>query len=771
MGWASESFTQVRTTKESIALEPSECVSISDARLKPGDDVQLRRGRAQAQLARDTLRTDDPGDFAFLSFENSRSFLAYLAFQPRSTGSSTVINVSIGFYDIENDTLGSPRNLGSSVEDNRYGTGDDLFGKAKFTPRGNEYILGTAHGNWIITEPADASSEPGFREMGYDPAPDIYTIRDVPDILNTWYDDVQGSELQALAEDVRERVNQESVRALGEFDYKGASFWDWSGYTKQTNFGILPMRVFVYWYTEYDSVNDIESQASTAVRVLALDPTAMVYVHPGRNYIEVKDNFHVEFDIQNISKKNASADKIRVYRTFLGHAARIVVYGKDGAPAHTVFTESNKATERADAMVAGTRGLVGGQIQEVDYDITNPFGVTTISDYHYRDGYLDTPISYPLVSAIKNGVVSLDPFLVKPTPWTFGMMLGDALITVPADEQQTTYYAFPGSPEYQPRTAYRESILSERSDKILGGAQVRMKPVFLTASGCIRYNYLPYEGETFRDEQQKFLSGQIGVTGRKAWDKFTLPDGEWLVWLNAQGIYATNGNQVRDLCPAWRPEDAFDETYDLSRAVLINDPRDNRLMLYVPHPTDNTTVRWDFYYHSTLLRKDGLRPLGPSLVESQVVGAARGSANGQDRVYLWTMDRELPNGAFRKMAVWLEGEGWTVSSNITMRRWKLADPLKKAQIKFWAMDHTATDGLKFSLTPVTWNVGSGPMTNGVRTINVNTGYGIRWSKDFAQGIVGNEHQMSLLIECPEDSGDWAVGPLHLQMEDQSGGLL
>jgi hypothetical protein len=174
------------------------------------------------------------------------------------------------------------------------------------------------------------------------------------------------------------------------------------------------------------------------------------------------------------------------------------------------------------------------------------------------------------------------------------------------------------------------------SDDVVGLGQVNERLIALTESGVHRVNYLPVEGniEQLRGQVTEEITGLHGCVGRRAYTTTETEAGEFLVWLAREGIRATNGVGWVDFCPDWSVDGAGLSPTTLSTAVLINNPRDHRLELYVG------STRWDFYYHPSHLKNGRLKALGPNTVQDAngaaitVVDATVGRLSGKDQVWI-----------------------------------------------------------------------------------------------------------------------------------------
>ena len=780
MAWFSESLTGgVVKTREANMLDPGELVTAQEVRFKPGDLKQLWRGRGQSDLAylHPNTSGEDVGFIEYLNFEGARDFILFVTSTQLTDDPGALYQNYLRAYDIDNDTVYTLDQSDGDIDEGGLASSGPDEGQA--VHRGNEYFVGSSSKNWVVTAPADSSSAPGVREMGLQRAnidgPDQSTYRGPASLIveDIDYTDFGlhegqeiGSEFEEWLETIAEAYSNISEKRYNLGDFNNSRFQDavlelaeQLGILSRLDNSRVPLRhhVFVYWYTEYDSTNDLESEASVPVLVVVKDPSTLPdsAQHPDRANTpeEQREGFGVKIIWDGARRANgAQADQVRVYRAWVGD----VIYWYDINENPPVIVEKDDAgvMMQAQDMVNGDRGLVGGLIQTAEW------GDGEITDYYYRDGWTNSPISYPLVSNVNRGVVKLDPFLVQPNPWILGAMFGDSLMTVDASVAQTVYYAFPGAPEYQPRTAYKEPILSERGDAIQGLAQLGDVAVVLTTSGCARFNYLAYEGETFRDKQQSWLSRRQGCVGRRAWDTVESEQGELMVWLSRQGLFASDGFSVNNLCRDFRVQDNISLSATLADCVLINDPRDFRLCLYVPGTT--TTQRWDFYYENTLVKKAGLRVLGPHTVDGVVKDATRGSKDGEDRIFLLV---SVSTG----YELWLEGEGWAPKATISTRAFASREPTHVMRVRQWGFNHSDFyDGMVVEFTPLSWGLRSGSNANSTRKLAARD-TGIHFSSLQGPDTFGSEHQAVFTVEAPTESGDWSIGPIWMDVEVGGGG--
>lgn len=514
MSWVEVKPTAgVVKTREAANLALGEAVSVSNARLKPGDTEQLHNDVGSQTF--DTVSgTVVAGPF-YLSFEGSADKLL-------------VVTTSGGTSYLETATVGTSGSF-ASIQ-----TISGTVTAAWVVHRGDEYFVGTDRGNYVVKDNAS-------RAMG----------------------------MEAPASPNTSTGNAITVAAT-------------------TGSNLSAGDCLVYWATEYDSVNDIESGP------IWID--AVTIQTSGNEVLQHR------LDNSSYSALNSTTDKVRIYRHYTGNA------WSSGA-----FDSTLPAFQDTLRYKGQKTALIGGLLTEQDWGT---------GDYTYSvtDKFNQSP-TYPLVLTDNQGTAIYE-YLDQPDSFTLGCVYNDSLVVnAPGTSKQVIKYSPPGAPEYQP-VPYFMYFATERSDEIVGLSVVNNRLLVLLTGSAHRVNYLPTEGNVAAQQGRvQETIGNVGCVGRQAWAKVETSHGELLVWLSNRGLEWSNGLGWADACPDFTA-DILEGT--LANAVLVNNRKLYRLELY------SGTERYDFYYHPSLLKGERLRLLGPSTVSV----TANGAVGWDDYVWL-----------------------------------------------------------------------------------------------------------------------------------------
>ena len=336
---------------------------------------------------------------------------------------------------------------------------------------------------------------------------------------------------------------------------------------------------FVYFFTEYDSTNDVESE--------------LEYGDFG-TAIADGDEFRVNFNSSLVNRTdNTNADKVRIYRVFCGNGA----LGSDANSIQLDYSFVN-----SEPISQAQLALFGSLVAELDNDYED----TTYGAGFWVDellGKFGGGPQYPLVqtdAAVGGAIYRL---LVKTRSFTLGELYNDCLVVNDPDESaQVLRYSPPGYPEYQPNP-YFAFFTTDDSDAVVGLHEVNNRLLVLTRGAVHRVNYLPTAGD-IRAEQgrvKELVTSRAGCVGRNASAKVQTENGELVVWVSSRGLEWSNGLGWSDACPDFTADDI-----NAGDVVLVNNEKLYRLELY------SAAQRWDFYYHPSLIKEGRLRLMGPS---------------------------------------------------------------------------------------------------------------------------------------------------------------
>jgi hypothetical protein len=486
--------------------------------------------------------------------------------------------------------------------------------------------------------------------------------------------------------------------------------------------------VIAYWWTEYDSSADIESGP----------------VHGLVEYAKTDVTPNVKIQVQTPwgggkARLNDHADDVRLYRHFISREP-------------SVNEAQLKALDVKDKIQAGDISFLnGGLLIEMDWnDASYPSNYEDGEDNN-DPGVIDpSRYAYPLLLEQLGGSTDLFQQYIEPGNFDVGVLFQDHIVVnKPATDDRLAYYAPAGLPEYQP-TPYSVHMNTVTSDELVGLMVIGGVLILLTDGGIHRQTYLPEVGEIAqnRGRAQEVITLRHGCVGRGAYTKLETEAGELVVWLSRQGLRWTNGRGWSDACPDWSVEGAGLTQSTLSSCTLVNNPREHRLEL---RTQDDPSVRWDFYYHPTLLKNSRLRCLGPTTEDAQIIATTVGRVSGQD--VLWTAS---------SAAIYQHGSGW--ASNTSYTTGQFADgtsPFKSVRIQGVGLTHTslATTAGSFTITSKLDNNAEQSVPQSVYDLT-------RDETSKAQlPTFGNWHKVALALTGSEEG---SIGPMWIDVEGSGG---
>lgn len=370
----------------------------------------------------------------------------------------------------------------------------------------------------------------------------------------------------------------------------------------------------VYWITEYDSVNDVESPPYHFLAFspgLGRTPFNTVISSQSIEYVDIVADF-------SYTPQNESATKLRLYRHI----------GRARANLNEVSAELND--------YATKKNFWRGQLVD-ELDITGtpnaPLG------WQFRDDFKgsgDEGIgAYPLVDAI-DGSIS-DGY--APTPQFYvGAEFDDSLVGATRDDPQALFYTSQGRWEYSPEH-YRIVKTTAGDDTTVAVAPFRKSLLWFRRESIFRLDYLLFglESTQFLGRQLEQIDTGSGAITASMVSPVSTTTGELMVWLDWQGLKMTDGQSVVDACGDFALDRSRINRDAISSAFFVNDRERFRLRLYAPldEATDPTHI-YDFYYHRTHFKEGGFKLLGPTPITSGFRSGTSAIIEGKHRAFVGT---------------------------------------------------------------------------------------------------------------------------------------
>ena len=559
--------------------------------------------------------------------------------------------------------------------------------------RGNEYFVGNSEQNLVLSE---ATGSPAFRKMGM--------------IGKSFIGGVSSATITVST--------------------------DHATPTNPTNW--TSGDLMIYWWTEYDSVNDVESMpvlTTIFVALSDLSPWPPVAWNAGD-----APEIYVPWAGSN-AKVNSSTDKVRLYRAYLGNNGNYAGTKANDLRDQIVASQSSGFV----AALAGRGGLLG------EFEWGKAF--TTIDKFtdgvdNSDQGQYDPVIPWPLVYINSGSVSAIYPKLITPRAFDTGTVWNDSLVVNdPATSKQILRFSPPGQPEYQP-DPYFLYFATDSSDEIVGFKKANGRLIVLLTGSVWRVNYLPFEGfvaNVVGKVQENIIDGE-GCVNRNCYQVIQGEQGDLVVWLSPLGLRATTGRGWTDICPDWSTDGAG--LTNLSNAVLNNNRPLYRLELYVGKQ------RWDFYYHPSLLKNGKFRMMGPTTMTFEMVASAGGELSGTAASWL------------AADSVILRQNLITSTNNVEFETGKMRaeNPMRFIDVKSVALTHSSLPQATETVVVTTKVTGE---SSSSETLSLDMTYEETTANDLAGGgMSGNWVKFDM---STGGSGDVSVGPLWIKFETMEDG--
>ena len=505
--------------------------SVANARLKPGDSIQLHE-----DVTRNTFAAAPTGQTIIGVF--------YLSWEGVADQIGILTNSAASGLNIYTSPVGS---TGTWTQRVYFGdeTPHTTFGATKVwvVHRGNEYFIGTDIGNWVLREDPTNDHFMGMFASNFD---------------------------SALAPTLG-GANVGSAAVIGD--------------------------IFVYVNTEYDNEFDIESVYGTKnIAKIRITTTG-----------EVINNVYGGQAL--INQRQGGATGVQIYRQFIGNGAA-----------------DSEIDRRATKIVGGSLVFDGGRL--------SPYSLAaeTVAVTDNLTDKTDSFVRIKRLYSVQNSSNSAFDVAVQPRDFDMGVLFHDCMVLTDVDtSSQILRFSPPGQPEYQP-DHYFMYFATERSDAIVGLRTVNDKLIVLLGTSVQRINYLPLEGNVRADSGriQETVTSRDGCVGRQAHTTVETRAGELVVWLSPAGLRWTDGQGLEDACPDFTIAGAGIAASDLATALLVNDPANYRLRLFIG------SALWDFYYQEQQLLGSKMKCLGPSTGVASLIGKTYGPVSNVETVFLAT---------------------------------------------------------------------------------------------------------------------------------------
>lgn len=359
-----------------------------------------------------------------------------------------------------------------------------------------------------------------------------------------------------------------------EMNNIGGSNGDWS---------LLGTGMYSWWFTEYDSVRDIESATENGLSEIVdanTDTIEMTIAYGQADYLTLH---------------NSNATHWRIYRS----------------PGPREIGDVDPFPE---GFLIGTVSIPGAP------------AVTTFNDTGIVS---DTPYAVLTLSIAGGAAVTIERDEVPPT-WSTGDVFEDSIVVNDVAEPAVVRYSFPGKPHSFPEL-YFIGFNTKQVDKVTCIRTLDAVCVVGLQSQVWRLNYLPNEtdSEFQRGRCREVISANHGIVGPDAACLFTPVEGtSYVAYISTDGLYMTDGIRTKLLTMDLDWESLVNKSA-LSSAIIVNAQHLWSLFVYFvgnggSAPNDKVI---QLSYHPQHLKEGGyLKVSGPSTLTAR---AADYAANTQ----------------------------------------------------------------------------------------------------------------------------------------------
>ena len=334
---------------------------------------------------------------------------------------------------------------------------------------------------------------------------------------------------------------------------------------EETNYRVAT--TFQYAFTEYDSVNDIESGPSA---VLQMGSTAagdtFVIVFPGR--------------------LNLGADKYRLYRT------------QDGGD---VFFRLAEFAVSIDTYYDGinTEGTLSNRLDNGTY-----WGFATVDDFFITTQPALAMIGAPLTGnyITVNGTVPVGNIVA--------MFENSLIISGVSAFPQDVYYSQPDMPEmFSPIYFFREE--NARGEPVIAMGVANDRLMVFTLNSIFRHDTLPRvtdPGFGLSVASRQEVTRDHGCVAKRTVVNFGIGEpNNKLFYLSNRGPFSTDGYSTIPLARDLDWSDAKTNFATISNAVAVNYPNLFQIRLYLPSRNSSTNdIYWVYHYHPSQLKERGV---------------------------------------------------------------------------------------------------------------------------------------------------------------------
>lgn len=234
---------------------------------------------------------------------------------------------------------------------------------------------------------------------------------------------------------------------------------------------------------------------------------------------------------------------------------------------------------------------------------------TTVKAY-YNQTQAESQTFFPAVTLEINGQTSSVGENGEPPVATTGDIFEDCLVLNDTSSSNLIRYSVPARPEAFP-SIYFVSFETPDNDAVLCIRTLGNRLMVGMGNQLWRVNYLPNEEDASfnRGRAIDLVDPYFGIVGPQAAVAFVGADGRTeLAYVSKQGLRGTDGFTTRTLCDDLDWTAILTPSTNLSKVVLVNDPSNYELILYVPQGDSSYMIKaYRFNYHRGHLKDDGLK--------------------------------------------------------------------------------------------------------------------------------------------------------------------
>lgn len=382
--------------------------------------------------------------------------------------------------------------------------------------------------------------------------------------------------------------------------------------------------------------------------------------------------------------------------------------------------------------------------------------------------------AFPAVVLEADGVLASVGSHGKPPTASTGDVFQDRLVLNDTAHPSYVWWSLAGEPHYFP-TIYFNDFETDDNDQVKCIRSLGSRCAIGLLGQLWRANYLPTAEDASYDRGRAFemVDPSHGIVGPRAACTFVGADGRTtLAFVALDGLYGSDLFSTWELCPDLKWRDLLTPHSQLSNAVLVNNPRNSELLLYIPGGTDSSLMakRIPLSYAPRHMKGNTLKAGGVTTVGTPGSEGFSGAdcAPNLDTGYAWSVYEAVKDNGASGIGntIWRVVDCGTASSTAPAPSWSTR-PIYAAGIgNKWYADElqvfrAGTPSTALTVTPTVY-LGNVDGIHAMSAITFDTGS----TEDFyTVPMRASGAAIQLAFVPTGDTTTSAYGPLSIRSEE------